>query len=56
MLCIVSAMAFIPSLRYSLLFGLLSAAAMIVGYGARNLARSGGLSAGSASSSTVDPR
>jgi GABA permease len=56
MLCIVSAMAFIPSLRYSLLFGLLSAAAMIVGYGARNLARSGGLSAGSGSSSTDDPR
>jgi GABA permease len=39
MLCIVSAMAFIPSLRYSLLFGLLSAAAMILGYGARRLAR-----------------
>jgi GABA permease len=56
MLCIVSAMAFIPSLRYSLLFGLLSAAAMIVGYGARHLARARRLSAAGASSSTDDPR
>jgi GABA permease len=44
MVCIVAAMAFIPSLRYSLLFGLASAAAMVVGYAARNLARSRGLS------------
>jgi GABA permease len=41
MLSIVSAMAFIPSLRYSLIFGVLSAAAMAAGYAARNLARSG---------------
>jgi GABA permease len=44
MVCIVAAMGFIPSLRYSLLFGLASAAAMVVGYAARNLARSGTLS------------
>lgn len=40
MISIVSAMAFIPGLRYSLLFGVLSAAAMVVGYALRNLSRS----------------
>jgi GABA permease len=52
MICIVAAMAFIPSLRYSLLFGLASAAAMVVGYAARNLARSGNGAISSASRST----
>jgi GABA permease len=42
MVSIVAAMAFIPSLRYSLLFGLLSSAAMVVGYALRNLARARG--------------
>jgi GABA permease len=53
MVAIVSAMAFIPSLRYSLLFGVVSAAAMVVGYALRNVARSGSLSV---SRSTADPR
>ncbi|MGA2166042.1 MAG: GABA permease, partial [Solirubrobacteraceae bacterium] len=53
MLAIVSAMAFIPGLRYSLLFGVLSAAAMVVGYALRNLARSRKLSG---SISTDGPR
>ena len=44
MVAIVAAMAFIPSQRYPLLFGVASAAAMVVGYAARNLARSRGLS------------
>jgi GABA permease len=39
MLCIVAAMAFIPALRSSLLFGLSSVGAMIAGYAARNLLR-----------------
>jgi L-asparagine transporter-like permease len=62
MLCIVSAMAFIPDLRYSLLFGLLSAAAMMAGYGARQLARAGGVPAPTgvpppgSSNGTDDPR
>jgi GABA permease len=56
MICIVAAMAFIPSLRYSLLFGLASAAAMVVGYAARNLARSGNGAISSASRSTDGPR
>jgi GABA permease len=56
MICIVAAMAFIPSLRYSLLFGLASAAAMVVGYAARNLARSGNVAISSASRSTDGPR
>jgi GABA permease len=51
MVSIVSAMAFIPGLRYSLLFGVLSAGAMAAGYAARNLARSG-----SAARSTDGPR
>jgi GABA permease len=39
MFCIVAAMAFIPALRSSLLFGLASAGVMLAGYGARNLLR-----------------
>ena len=54
MIAIVSAMAFIPSLRYSLLFGVVSAAAMVVGYALRNVARSRGLCG--VPRSTVGPR
>ncbi|HEX4153751.1 MAG TPA: amino acid permease [Steroidobacteraceae bacterium] len=39
MLCIVAAMGFIAALRSSLLFGLVSAAAMLAGYRARNFCR-----------------
>lgn len=45
MLCILAAMAYLPALRASLLFGLASAAVLLLGYGLRSLLRLAGSAA-----------